>query len=481
MQRYHSPDEEEAAAAVVSLKRSPDRYQPLSHQTVIALSDERARKILKRSNGDDDDATPRHHPAEPRCATPSSEGSSRSIRSEDVNISTCDSAASFRRGLRDSPYFYYRDHSLERDADPLSPLTPPGRVPNFPAKMHAIMSRHDLEDVVAWQSHGRAWRILDAKAFETKVLRQYFQHGKMSSFIRQSNGWGFRRITRGSDRNCYYHELFLRGMPHLCKGMKRPGVAKKVTGDPEHEPDFYEINESRRVPEIGDVDAAILLPCTIRDGPNARMPVTLGIDGLDGPAPTLKKTSLTVAPSATAVVTPTAPSSTAPALPLRALLATASSLPLTVNPFLVAQLAAAHQRAIEEATLLKAGVAVRQRTIEEATIKAAAAARQRAIEEATVKATAARAETARQAEVVKQLAAILSLRRQVQQAQAAPLPPRVNAVDLAFAAATQAADAPVPRVNVANLSFTAVFAAAQALSNKAPANANTNPFMMKFS
>lgn len=39
------------------------------------------------------------------------------------------------RELLPHPYFYYRDFSQEIDHDPLTPLTPPGRVPNFPAKM----------------------------------------------------------------------------------------------------------------------------------------------------------------------------------------------------------------------------------------------------------------------------------------------------------------------------------------------------------
>jgi hypothetical protein len=38
--------------------------------------------------------------------------------------------------------------------------------------------------------------------------------------------------SSGRDRNSYYHPLFLRGLPHLCKAMKRPGVAKKLAADP---------------------------------------------------------------------------------------------------------------------------------------------------------------------------------------------------------------------------------------------------------
>lgn len=177
--------------------------------------------------------------------------------------------------LQAAPFFYYRDYSRELDPDHLTPLTPPGRVPNFPAKMHAILSRPDLADVIAWMPHGRSWRVLKPREFEVRVLPTFFEHSKFSSFIRQANGWGFRRITQGRDRNSYYHELFLRALPHLCKQMKRPGVAEKRPADSDHEPDFYAIAEAFPVPEKAD-DESIMLECTVQGGPKARMPIYTG-------------------------------------------------------------------------------------------------------------------------------------------------------------------------------------------------------------
>jgi hypothetical protein len=174
------------------------------------------------------------------------------------------------------PFFHYKDFSTKPDPDSLTPLTPPGRVPNFPAKMHSILSRPDLADVICWMPHGRSWRVLKPREFEIRVIPTYFEHAKFSSFIRQANGWGFRRVTQGRDRNSYYHELFLRGLPHLCKDMKRPGVAEKQAADPEHEPDFYNISEQLPVPEKAE-DDSILLQCTMTGGPKARMPIYSGM------------------------------------------------------------------------------------------------------------------------------------------------------------------------------------------------------------
>ena len=67
------------------------------------------------------------------------------------------------------PFYYYVDYSQEPDLEPASPLTPPGRVPNFPAKMRSILARKDLTDIIAWASHGRAWRVLKPREFERYV------------------------------------------------------------------------------------------------------------------------------------------------------------------------------------------------------------------------------------------------------------------------------------------------------------------------
>jgi hypothetical protein len=104
----------------------------------------------------------------------------------------------------------YRDYSqvAAAEASPLhiSHATSTKEQP-FPVKLHMILSNPDFEDIIAWLPHGRSWRILQQKAFEEKIIPLYFRHGRYSSFARQVNGWGFRRITHGSDYNSYYHEV----------------------------------------------------------------------------------------------------------------------------------------------------------------------------------------------------------------------------------------------------------------------------------
>jgi HSF-type DNA-binding len=156
-----------------------------------------------------------------------------------------------------APYFHYRDHSHLVDPDPNKPVTIPGRIPTFPAKLFAILSRPDLADIISWMPHGRSWKVHKPREFEVKVIPSYFDHAKFSSFIRQANGWGFKRVTtKGTDRNSHYHELFLRGIPHLIKFMKRPVSGMNAVTQPKHgkgrdfDPDFYKISEDFPLPEF---------------------------------------------------------------------------------------------------------------------------------------------------------------------------------------------------------------------------------------
>jgi hypothetical protein len=84
----------------------------------------------------------------------------------------------------------------------------------FPVKLHQILSDYRWGDIIAWLPHGRSWQILQQKRFEKEVIPFYFRHGRYSSFARQVNGWGFHRITHGSDYNSYYHEVSLTSALH---------------------------------------------------------------------------------------------------------------------------------------------------------------------------------------------------------------------------------------------------------------------------
>jgi hypothetical protein len=267
-----SLEEQEAANIVANL-------QSAGSGVVVADKEVAASGIKRGRDVDDDDSMKRSTAAKPPPSKQLSKKAKKSASIKEAAVEESDeemdeTARVFAAPvLKPAPYFYYSDHSLEEDTDPLTPITASGHVPTFPAKMHAILTNPKLNDIVAWAPHGRSWTILKPRAFEVRILPKYFEHSKFSSFVRQANGWGFRRLASGNDRNTYYHEYFLRGMPWLVKKMRRPKVNEKKSISPEQEPGFVAISDEFPVPDRPLIREILVLQRIMEKGAKARMPV----------------------------------------------------------------------------------------------------------------------------------------------------------------------------------------------------------------
>mmetsp|Transcript_5347 Transcript_5347/g.7885 ORF Transcript_5347/g.7885 Transcript_5347/m.7885 type:complete len:212 (-) Transcript_5347:283-918(-) len=115
----------------------------------------------------------------------------------------------------------------------------------FPMKLQELLDNAEAEGhehIISWQPHGRAFLLHKKKEFVETVLPQYFGRIKLLSFKRQLYLYAFKRITRGPDRDAYYHEMSLRGKPFFssCIPRKRATSMKiKLSGNPKAEPKFY--------------------------------------------------------------------------------------------------------------------------------------------------------------------------------------------------------------------------------------------------
>jgi len=108
----------------------------------------------------------------------------------------------------------------------------------FPVILHRILSDARFQDIITWRPHGCSWKLINKRRFINEVIPKYFNHAKFKSFLRQVNGWGFIRITKGTDKGSYYHKLFLRGKSQLAQKINRPKSFRAIYDNADNPPNF---------------------------------------------------------------------------------------------------------------------------------------------------------------------------------------------------------------------------------------------------
>jgi hypothetical protein len=112
-------------------------------------------------------------------------------------------------------------------ADERKLVTKGGVRESFPMKLFKMLEHIDLHEpelanIISWQPDQRSFLVHGGtKKMEEHILPRFFKGQKQyASFRRQLNLWGFRRVNqKGTDKGAYYHEMFLRSKPHLCRDM----------------------------------------------------------------------------------------------------------------------------------------------------------------------------------------------------------------------------------------------------------------------
>merc|ERR1719401_2190348 len=103
----------------------------------------------------------------------------------------------------------------------------------FPVKLHELLCHSSTDNsLISWNPEGTFFIIHDPLRFSEEISPKTFRTSTYSSFTRQLKIYDFKRVAEMEyfKDQAYYHELFLRAKPELCRKMKRISVMKNKNG-----------------------------------------------------------------------------------------------------------------------------------------------------------------------------------------------------------------------------------------------------------
>ncbi|KAI3412546.1 HSF_DOMAIN domain-containing protein [Psidium guajava] len=98
--------------------------------------------------------------------------------------------------------------------------------PPFLLKTYMLVEDPETDDVISWNADGTAFIVWQTAEFARDLLPTLFKHSNFSSFVRQLNTYGFRKVATSRWEFC--NDMFRKGERELlCEIRRRKAWANK--------------------------------------------------------------------------------------------------------------------------------------------------------------------------------------------------------------------------------------------------------------